>query len=92
MASQMSDAELERTNVRIKTNTHNEEFSANGEVVKFDGFLKVYLEGTDEEDSLEEQEGMLPAMGVGETLENNFITATERFNKTPIPIHGSFFG
>lgn len=83
LASQMSDAELERTNVRIKTNTHNEEFSANGEVVKFDGFLKVYLEGTDEEDRVEEQEGMLPAMSVGETLENNFITATERFTRPP---------
>ncbi len=83
LASQMSDAELERTNVRIKSNTHKEEFTANGEVVKFDGFLKVYLEGTDEEDGTEEQEGMLPAMGVGEALQNNFITATERFTRPP---------
>ncbi|MCL6267718.1 type I DNA topoisomerase [Flagellimonas myxillae] len=83
LASQMSDAELERTNVRIKTNTHNEEFSANGEVVKFDGFLKVYLEGIDEEDKVEEQEGMLPAMRVGEALQNNYITATQRFTRPP---------
>ncbi len=83
LASQMSDAELERTNVKIKASTHNEEFMANGEVVKFDGFLKVYLEGTDDEDSLEEQEGMLPALRVGEPLQNIFISATERFTRPP---------
>ncbi len=83
LASQMSDAQLERTNVRIKSNSHQEEFTANGEVIKFDGFLKVYLEGTDDEDSNEEQEGMLPAMVVGEKLANNYITATERFTRPP---------
>tara|TARA_R110000744_G_scaffold35826_1_gene82744 strand:- start:413 stop:2050 length:1638 start_codon:yes stop_codon:yes gene_type:complete len=83
LASQMSDAELERTNVKIKANTHKEEFTANGEVIKFDGFLKVYLEGTDEEDINEEQEGMLPAMKEGEKLLNNYITATERFSRAP---------
>lgn len=83
LASQMSDAQLERTNVKIQGNTHQEEFTANGEVVKFDGFLKVYLEGTDDEDSAEEQEGMLPAMKVGEALQNVFISATERFTRPP---------
>ena len=83
IASQMSDAQLERTNVKIKANTHNEEFSANGEVIKFDGFLKVYLESDDEEDTAEEQDGMLPAMKVGEDLSNNHITATERFSRPP---------
>ncbi|MCM4150813.1 type I DNA topoisomerase [Arenibacter sp. N53] len=83
LASQMSDAELERTNVKIKSNTHKEEFTANGEVIKFDGFLKVYLEGTDEEDISEEQEGMLPAMKEGEKLINNYISATERFSRAP---------
>lgn len=83
LASQMSDAELERTNVKIKTNTYKEEFTANGEVIKFDGFLKVYLEGTDEEDIAEEQEGMLPAMREGEQLVNRYITATERFSRAP---------
>jgi DNA topoisomerase-1 len=83
LASQMSDAELERTNVKIKANSHKEEFTANGEVIKFDGFLKVYLEGTDEEDISEEQEGMLPAMKEGEKLLNNYITATERFSRAP---------
>ncbi len=82
LASQMSDAQLERTNVKIQANTHGEEFSANGEVVTFDGFLKVYLEGVDEEDAVE-QEGMLPAMKIDEVLENNFITATERFTRPP---------
>ncbi|MFD2099679.1 type I DNA topoisomerase [Flagellimonas iocasae] len=83
LASQMSDAELERANVKIMANTHDEEFTANGEVVKFDGFLKVYLEGTDDEDNAEEQEGMLPAMKVGEALQNVYISATERFTRPP---------
>ena len=81
IASQMSDAQLERTNVRIEADKHNKFFTANGEVLKFDGFLKVYLEGHDEED--EEQEGMLPALRMNETLENNYITATERFTRPP---------
>ncbi|MFZ4105606.1 type I DNA topoisomerase [Flavobacterium sp.] len=79
LASQMSDAELERTNVKIVANNHSEVFSASGEVIKFEGFLKVYLEGNDEDD--EEQEGMLPAMKVNEKLVNNYITATERYSR-----------
>lgn len=82
LASQMSDAQLERTNVKIESSGHSEGFSANGEVVTFDGFLKVYLEGVDEEDAVE-QEGMLPAMKVGEKLQNNYISATERFSRPP---------
>ncbi len=83
IASQMSDAQLERTNVKIKSGNHSELFTANGEVIKFDGFLKVYMEGIDEEDKGEEQEGMLPAMKIGDALKNNFITATERFSRAP---------
>ncbi|MBM1104637.1 type I DNA topoisomerase [Aurantibacter crassamenti] len=83
IASQMSDAQLERTNVKIKASTHSDDFSANGEVIKFDGFLKVYMEGLDDEDQAEEQEGMLPAMKVGDALSNNYITATERFTRPP---------
>ncbi|MRI01734.1 type I DNA topoisomerase [Kriegella sp. EG-1] len=83
IASQMSDAQLERTNVKIKASTHSDDFSANGEVIKFDGFLKVYMEGLDDEDQAEEQEGMLPAMKVGDALINNYITATERFTRPP---------
>ncbi|PKG49804.1 type I DNA topoisomerase [Olleya sp. 1-3] len=81
IASQMSEAQLERTNVKIEANTHNQTFTANGEVIKFDGFLKVYLEGTDDEDL--EQEGMLPAMKTNETLLNKYITATERYSRAP---------
>ena len=81
IASQMSEAELERTNVKISASTHNDTFSANGEVITFDGFLKVYLEGTDDEN--EEQDGMLPAMKTNETLLNNYITATERYTRPP---------
>ncbi|MGV6827768.1 MAG: type I DNA topoisomerase [Flavobacteriales bacterium] len=82
IASQMSDAQLERTNVKISilsNPTVSEQFSANGEMIKFEGFLKVYLEGTDSED--EEQEGMLPKLTVGETLLRNYITATQRFTR-----------
>ena len=79
LASQMSDAQLERTNVKIEANNHSEVFTASGEVIKFEGFLKVYLEGNDEDD--EEQEGMLPAMRVNEKLTNNYITATERYSR-----------
>lgn len=81
IASQMSEAELERTNVKISASTHKETFTANGEVITFDGFLKVYLEGTDDEDV--EQDGMLPAMKTNETLLNSYITATERYTRAP---------
>ncbi len=81
IASQMSEAKLERTNVKVSASSHNELFTANGEVITFDGFLKVYLEGTDDEDV--EQEGMLPAMRVNENLHNNYVTATERYTRPP---------
>ncbi len=81
IASQMSEALLERTNVKISASKHNEAFIANGEVIKFDGFLKVYLEDTDEEDL--EQEGMLPSLKEGETLQNKYITATQRYTRPP---------
>jgi DNA topoisomerase I len=79
LASQMSDAKLERTNVKIEANNHSEVFTASGEVLLFEGFLKVYLEGHDDEE--EEQEGLLPAMKVNEKLQNNYITATERYSR-----------
>src|SRR6476620_6590837 len=81
LASQMSDAQLERTNVKIEANNHKETFTATGEVIKFEGFLKVYLEGHDDED--EQEEGMLPALKVNENLKNNYITATERYSRPP---------
>ncbi|MGV9003223.1 type I DNA topoisomerase [Flavobacterium sp.] len=81
LASQMSDAELERTNVKIEANNHKELFHASGEVIKFEGFLKVYLEGHDDDE--EEQEGLLPSLKVGEGLNNTIITAKERFTQAP---------
>ena len=81
IASQMSDAQLERTNVRIVNDKNQEVFTSNGEVITFDGFLTVYLEGDDQED--EEQEGMLPKLSVNEILENSFINGTERYSKAP---------
>ncbi|MEE9349097.1 MAG: type I DNA topoisomerase [Flavobacteriaceae bacterium] len=80
IASQMSEAQLERTNVKIKSSGSKEILTANGEVIKFDGFLKVYLEGTDNEE--EEQAGMLPKMKIGELLTNNLMTATERYTRS----------
>jgi DNA topoisomerase-1 len=84
IASQMSDAQLERTNAIIKVGSDTsveEHFVAKGEMIKFDGFLKVYLEGSDLED--EEQDGMLPILNVGDLLTRSYITATERFTKPP---------
>lgn len=81
LASQMSDAQLERTNVKIEADNHSELFTASGEVLLFEGFLKVYLEGHDDDE--EEQEGMLPALKVNEKLANNYITATERYSRPP---------
>ena len=81
LASQMSDAQLERTNMKIENSENSKIFTANGEMIKFEGFLKVYLEGNDNED--EEQAGMLPALKVGEKLEYTLINATQRFTSPP---------
>ena len=61
VASQMSNAKLEKTIAKIDVSTRNEKFVAEGEVLKFEGFLKVYIEGTDDEDANAEETGMLPA-------------------------------
>jgi len=81
LASQMSDAQLERTNVKIENSKNDKILTAKGEVISFDGFLKVYLEGVDNDE--EEQDGMLPRLAVGELLQNDYITATERYTKPP---------
>jgi DNA topoisomerase-1 len=81
LASQMSDAQLERTNMKIENSENSKIFTANGEMIKFEGFLKVYLEGNDNED--EEQAGILPVLKVGEKLEYTFINATQRFTSPP---------
>jgi DNA topoisomerase-1 len=86
MASQMADAELERTTAKIKISTNKEELTAQGEVLKFDGFLKVYMEDRDEEDLTDEeqQEGMLPPLAVNQKLPFKEMRATERFTR-PLP-------
>jgi DNA topoisomerase-1 len=85
MACQMADAELERTTAKIDISTNNEELTAQGEVLKFDGFLKVYREDRDDEDlTEEEQEGMLPPLSVGQVLPLNEMKAVERFSR-PAP-------
>jgi DNA topoisomerase I len=86
MASQMADAELEKTTAKINISTNNEELTAQGEVLKFDGFLKVYREDKDDDDMTEEeaQEGMLPPLSVGMQLPLKEMKAMERFSR-PAP-------
>ncbi|MBD3637831.1 MAG: type I DNA topoisomerase [Crocinitomicaceae bacterium] len=81
IASQMSEAQLERTTIKISAPESNE-FTANGEVIKFDGFLKVYLESK-LDDEEEEVEGLLPDLKEGQSLSPNWVTATERFTRPP---------
>ena len=82
ISSQMSDAQLERTSVKIKNDRNEKIFVSNGEVITFEGFLKVYLEDKDNYDE-DEQAGMLPMLNLSETLENDFITVTEKYTKAP---------
>ena len=84
-ASQMADALIDKTTVTIDIAGSQAKFVANGEVVTFDGFLKVYRESTDEDDNnQEETTHMLPVMQVGNVLERREITSTERFSMGPI--------
>jgi DNA topoisomerase-1 len=80
IASQMSDAEIERTLVDISISGSTEKFVATGEVLLFDGFLKVYMEGRDDDESAE-SEGLLPPLKVGQILQLDNVTATERFTQ-----------
>lgn len=82
IASQMSDAELEKTTATIGIESSTEKFVAVGEVLKFDGFLRVYLESTDDETEAQE-DGLLPPLALGEVLNMKNITATERFTQRP---------
>jgi len=81
VASQMSDAQLERTQIIVETNKHKETFTGKGEVITFDGFLKLYLEGVDDDD--EEINGMLPKVQVGEQLQLEKMISTQRFSRPP---------
>lgn len=82
LASQMADAQIEKTTVTISSDNLDRQFSATGEVIQFDGFLKVYIEGHDE-DSQAENPDMLPAMSRGESLVADDIVATERYTQHP---------
>jgi len=89
IASQMSDAIFERTTVKISISTNDSELSATGEVLKFDGFLKVYMESTDDDDDtqsgnvFEGEESRLPNLAPGQKLQFIQMTATERFTRPP---------
>jgi len=82
IASQMADAELEKTNVTIGISGKTEKFIAKGEVIKFDGFLKVYMESSDEENG-ENQEGVLPPLKTGEELGLVEMVAQQKFTQQP---------
>ena len=81
ISSQMSDAQFDRTTVKISISNTTEQFFAKGEVITFEGFMKVYLEGKDDEN--EEQKGMLPKLKLGEALELSEAIASEQFSRPP---------
>jgi len=82
IASQMSDAQLEKTNVTVDISTRNEKFIAKGEIIQFDGFLKVYSESSDDETN-ETQKGSLPPLKIGETLQLQIMEAIQKFSQQP---------
>jgi len=82
VASQMSDAILEKTTITIDISNYNKKFIASGEVLKFDGFLKVYFESFDDEGD-EDMKGLLPSVNVNEELKYRLINATQRFTHYP---------
>ncbi len=84
IASQMSDAEFEKTTAKINVSTNNETLTASGEVLKFDGFLKVYFEGKDDEDGDDENESILPPLQVKQQLELHEMIAAEKYTR-PLP-------
>lgn len=81
MASQMSDAVLEKTTVQITISTRKEEFIAKGEVIKFDGFLKLYVDSNDEEQTEDDESAIIPPMETGQDLILTSMTATQKFSK-----------
>jgi DNA topoisomerase-1 len=83
IASQMADAELEKTTATVAISTMSDVLLAKGEVVQFDGFLKVYTESTDDEESEEADSGMLPPLQVGQSLNLSAMTATQGFTQKP---------
>lgn len=83
IASQMADAQIEKTTITINLDNTGEKFIASGEVVAFDGFIKVYRESTDDEENNEDATHILPAMKEGDELQRREIIATERFSQAP---------
>ena len=83
IASQMADAELEKTTATISVSNSNESFVATGEVITFDGFLRVYKESYDDESEQEDEGRLLPPLAVGQMLEKAEILATQRFTQCP---------
>lgn len=81
MASQMADAQIERTIAKIQGSTHPDPLTATGEVLRFDGFLKVYTEGRDDEDGEQKETGVLPPLSVRQILDIKEMRATERFTR-----------
>ena len=84
LASQMADAQIEKTTISINIDNTDEKFVANGEVVVFDGFIKVYRESTDDEENADESTHILPAMKEGDELQRREIIATEKFSAAPL--------
>lgn len=85
IASQMADAQIERTTVTIDINGAEEKFVANGEVIIFDGFLKVYRESIDDESTLgQDAVSVLPALRINDKMERGEIISTERFSQGPV--------
>jgi DNA topoisomerase I len=83
VASQMMDALFERTTVNIGVSKSDKQFVAQGEVLKFDGFLKVYIESSDDDEQEDSPKGMLPPITVGQTLDLKEVLAVERFTHHP---------
>lgn len=83
VASQMAEAQLERTVVTIGISTTSEKLVANGEVIKFEGFLKVYIESSDDDDANTEAKGILPPLSIGQGLDLDHITGKESFTRPP---------
>lgn len=83
IATQMADAELERTTIHVGMDGLKDKFVASGEVIKFDGFLQVYMESSDEDAENEQNSGLLPPVKLHEKLDLNTIIATERFTQRP---------
>lgn len=84
VASQMAESEIEKTVVTIDIDGQEEKFIADGEVVTFDGFLKVYHESTDDENQDNEGGNTLPALSAGDLLERKTITSTEKYSQGPV--------